>query len=237
MPSVPIRPSLRQLAAGTNRSAPRHLGTRYDRQGHFLLEPGNTVVCHVVPGSVTESVLVDVRQRLMAMPDAGHFAFTPAPSLHMTLFQGIIEYRRHWPYWPPDQLGSTSIAAMTRLYRERFAGFGALAPFQVRTIDLAPSEVVVEGATHEDRKRLAAWRDALAEIFGYRHPDHERYRFHVTLSYPIEWLAAGRLEAWQIVLNEGLARLQREAPVLELRPPAFCSFEDMEHFEELLVLA
>ena len=96
--------------------------------------------------------------------------------------------------------------------------------------------MVVEGATPGDRDLLGAWRDALAEVFGYRHPDHERYRFHVTLSYPIEWLAEGHLEAWQGVLDESLALLQREAPVLELRPPAFCSFNDMEHFEELRVL-
>jgi Uncharacterized protein conserved in bacteria len=28
------------------------------------------------------------------MPEAGQLAFTPLSSLHMTLFQGIIEYRR-----------------------------------------------------------------------------------------------------------------------------------------------
>jgi hypothetical protein len=39
------------------------------------------------------------------------------------------------------------------------------------------------------------------------------------------------------VLDEGLALLQREAPVIELREPAFCRFRDMTHFEELLILA
>ncbi|TIW54516.1 MAG: DUF1868 domain-containing protein, partial [Mesorhizobium sp.] len=33
-----------------------------------------------------------------------------------------------------------------------------------------------------------------------------------------------------------LSFLDREAPVIELNPPAFCSFRDMKHFEELLVL-
>jgi len=236
MPCASIKPSLHQFAASANRSAPRHRGTRYDRQGRFLLEPGNTVVCHVAPGSATERALIAVRERLLAMPDAGKLAFTPVSSLHMTLFQGTIEYRRHWPYWPQDQLGSTSIEAMTALYRERLTDFRPLAPFKVRAVDMAPTEVVVEGATPEDKGLLKAWRDALAGPFGYRHPDHDSYRFHVTLSYPVEWLAEERLEAWQNVLGEGLALLQNEVPVLELRPPAFCSFNDMEHFEELLVL-
>jgi hypothetical protein len=30
--------------------------------------------------------------------------------------------------------------------------------------------------------------------------------------------------------------LQRRQPVLELTPPAFCEFEDMNHFHEILIL-
>jgi hypothetical protein len=42
---------------------------------------------------------------------------------------------------------------------------------------------------------------------------------------------------WQRVLDESLASLQRDVPVIELREPAFCRFRDMKHFEELLILA
>jgi len=236
MHSPAIKSSLRQFAASSNGKSPRHFGTRYDRQGRFLTEPGNTVISHVVPDTPTQRALVALRDRLMAMPDADRLAFTPVSSLHMTLFQGIIEYRRHWPYWPQDQLSSTSIDAMTRLYRERLAQFSRPAPFRVKAVDVVPTQVTIEGASPEDRALLKAWRDSLSDAFGYRHPDHDTYRFHITLSYPVEWLAEEHLEAWQEVLGEGLALLQREAPVLELQPPAFCSFNDMEHFEELLVL-
>ena len=42
---------------------------------------------------------------------------------------------------------------------------------------------------------------------------------------------------WQRALDESLALLQREAPVIELREAAFCRFRDMKHFEELMILA
>ncbi|RUW86501.1 DUF1868 domain-containing protein, partial [Mesorhizobium sp. M8A.F.Ca.ET.023.01.1.1] len=97
-----VRPSLAGFFAGSNPMPPTHLGTRYDTSGNFLIEPGNTVVSHLVSGSPSEAVVLAVRDRMMVMPDADRLAFTPVSSLHMTLFQGIIEYRRRLPFWPRD---------------------------------------------------------------------------------------------------------------------------------------
>ncbi|TGT28998.1 DUF1868 domain-containing protein, partial [Mesorhizobium sp. M4B.F.Ca.ET.169.01.1.1] len=95
-----VRPSLAGFFEGSNPKPPIHLGTRYDASGNFLLEPGNTVVCHLVDDSPSQAAIVEVRERMRAMPDADRLAFTPISSLHMTLLQGIIEYRRRLPYWP-----------------------------------------------------------------------------------------------------------------------------------------
>ncbi|TIU54853.1 MAG: DUF1868 domain-containing protein, partial [Mesorhizobium sp.] len=97
-----VRPSLAGFFEGTNPTPPVHLGTRYDAAGNFLLEPGNTVVSHLVNGSPSEAAVIEVRERMRAMLDANRLAFTPVSSLHMTLFQGIIERRRRLPYWPRD---------------------------------------------------------------------------------------------------------------------------------------
>lgn len=35
------------------------------------------------------------------------------------------------------------------------------------------------------------------------------------------------------MLDSVVDELSQRAPVLELRPPAFCAFNDMTHFEEL----
>jgi hypothetical protein len=110
-----VKPSLAGFFAGSNPSPPVHLGTRYDTSGNFLIEPGNTVVCHLASGSASEAVVLDVRERMRAMPDADRLAFTPISSLHMTLFQGIIEYRRRLPYWPQGVPLDTGIEDMARL--------------------------------------------------------------------------------------------------------------------------
>lgn len=231
-----IKPSLARYAASNNSSAPRHLGTRYDASGNFLQEPGNTVVCHLVSGSASERAVLDVRNRMMSMTDASKLTFTPVSSLHMTLFQGIIEYRRAFPYWPQDVSLDTSIEAMTDLYLNRLEGFKGVGTFKIKAIDVTPVGLTVKGATAEDDAIIKSWRDALSEPFGYRHPDHDTYVFHITFAYLIDWLSEDRLAAWQGLFDDCLTFLEREAPIIEIHPPAFCCFNDMRHFEELLML-
>jgi hypothetical protein len=231
-----IRPSLAGFFEGTNPKPPVHLGTRYDTAGNFLPEPGNTVVSHLVNGSPSEAVVIEVRERMRAMPDADRLAFTPVTSLHMTLFQGIIEYRRRLPYWPPDVPLDTSIDDMTRLYLKRLKGFEGLGPFNIKVLEVVPTGLTVAGATDEDRRIMSAWRDALSEPFGYRHPDHDSYIFHITFAYQIKRLADDRAAEWQDFFDHSLALFEREARVIEIKPPAFCSFNDMNHFDELLIL-
>lgn len=231
-----LKPSLAGFFASSNPNPPVHLGTRYDSAGNFLVEPGNTVVCHLASGSASEAAVIEVRERMRAMSDADRLAFTPISSLHMTLFQGIIEYRRRLPYWPQDVPPDTSIEDMTRLYLERLNGFQGCGAFKVRVVDVVPTGLTVAGASDEDERIMRAWRDAVSVPFGYQHSDHDSYAFHITFAYQIRRLDDESASQWQDVLDDCLSLLARQAPVIELRPPAFCRFKDMKHFEELLVL-
>ncbi|MER9896342.1 DUF1868 domain-containing protein [Mesorhizobium sp. M0119] len=233
---VSIKPSFSGFFAGSNPAPPLHLGTRYDTAGNFLFEPGNTVVCHLAGGAASEAAVIDVREQMRAMTDADRLTFTSVSSLHMTLFQGIIEHRRRLPYWPQDVPLDTSIDAMTRLYLERLNGFKGCGAFNVRVVEIVPTGLTVAGASAEDRRVMRSWRDALSVPFGYRHPDHDNYVFHITFAYPIRRLDDDRASAWQDLFDDCLSLLAHQAPVIELRPPAFCSFSDMKHFEELVVL-
>ena len=231
-----ISPHLARYSDSNNDKPPLHLGTRYDTAGVFLPEPGNTVVCHLQAGSETEAALIGARNRLLDRTDANRLAFTPVESLHMTLFQGVIEGRRGPRYWPSDMALSLPIDTMTTRYAERLRSFAGGPAFQVAVVDAVPTGLIVDGATDSDRHALAIWRDRLADVFGYRHPDHQSYFFHITFTYPIQWLDHSTLPAWQQLLVEIVMDIKRRAPVLELRPPTFCAFADMNWFEELVLL-
>ena len=236
MDTAAVSPKLRRFSASRNAAAPAHLGQRYDESGTFLPEPGNTVVCHLVPGSETERALIDARLRYQYMPEASLLAFTPTSSLHMTLFQGVIEFRRRPGYWPPGMDLDMPIAETTKQLLSALDAFKGAPPFRMQVTEALPTGLTLEGAGPEDRAALKAWRDKLADIFGYRHPDHEDYIFHITFAYPLTWFDEACLPAWQVMLDEVVDDIRQRAPVIELQPPAFCSFEDMNHFEELRVL-
>jgi hypothetical protein len=231
-----IKPSLAKFLARNNAAPPR-LGIRYDAAGNFLSEPGNTIVCHLARRSASESAVLAVRERMLALPGADGLAFTPAASLHMTLFQGIIDSRRQHPYWPVDIPLKTGIDDMTRRFMSRLDGFDGCGSFEVRVTEVTPTGLTVAGVTEEDWRVMQAWRDKFADLFGYRHPDHDAYVYHITFAYLIRGLPEAAILDWQHVLDESLAFLQREAPVIELKEPAFCRFQTMKHFEELLILA
>ena len=216
---------------------PPHLGTRYNRDGVFQPEPGNTVVCHLVEGSASQQALADARLLFQSMPDAGKLAMTPVASYHMTLFQGILEGRRIPPYWPADMAKDTPIEAMTAHFVQRLAGLGPGPSFQVAVREVVPTGLRVEGVTTADRHAMASWRNRFAELLGYRHPDHDSYDFHITMAYLIDWLDEAALPGWKAMLDTVEADLLQRAPVLELREPAFCSFADMNWFEELVVFS
>lgn len=227
--------SLNDYSALNRTEAPHYLGSRYNASGVFLSDPGNTVVCHLQQGTASEAALFRARERI-AEKAGGSMVFTDAESLHMTLFQGILDRRRAMPYWPADVALDTPVERMTELFSQRLKGFEPGPAFEVEAIMALPSGLIVDGATAADRHALATWRNKLAEVFGYRHPDHESYEFHITFAYPVTWIEPVALADWQSFLDDVLATIRQQAPVLELRAPALCSFEDMNWFEELVVM-
>lgn len=236
MPIEALKPELRHYAEHFNPALPSLIGTRFTADGVFLPQPGNTVVCHLKPDALSSESVLAARNAYRAMASSGKLAFTAASSLHMTLFQGIIEFRRKAPYWPDFAPLETPIAEMTALFRERLAGFEGCAPFKVRVTGATPEGLVLDGVDEDDRAVLAAWRDALAGVFGYRHPDHDAYRFHITFAYRLAPFTDDEILQWQDMLDGLVGDLQARFGHVELTPPAYCAFNDMNHFQELLVL-
>lgn len=211
-----------------------HRGQRYDTSGTFLRERGNTVVCHLIEGSESASAILDARARFLSMPCADKLAFTAGSSLHMTLFQGIIETRRSLPYWPADVSLQAPIDDMTAIFMDRLARFAPGEAFAVEVTHATPNGLTLDGVTARDRHVLKDWRNRFADLLGYRHPDHDTYVFHITFAYMIERFDDVTMAVWVPFLDEIAQDIRRRSPVIELRAPAFCAFEDMNHFEELL---
>ncbi len=223
------------VAARNRTGPPQRLGQRYDRQ-RFLPDPGNTVVRHLDLDTPGGQAVVAARAAMMALPGAERFIFTPVESLHMTVFEGVLDNRRQADAWPDWMDADASVEDVTEAMRARLSGFEGPGEFAVRVATVRPGGLDLVGATDADEAVAREWREALAKVFGYRQGEHDRYGFHMTFAYSLDWLPDEQVAIWE----EGLARIEAElvaaAPVLPLRPPAFCAFADMTWFEELVVL-
>ena len=215
---------------------PRHLGSRFDAAGNFLPQPGNTVVRQVVPGSKTETALARVRDALVQLPFGDCFAYTPAKSWHMTVFEGVMDDRRKPDLWPAKISYEATMDDTTELFLERLTGLPPLPSFNMKVERVTPLGLTLTGATSEDERIVRKIRDQLAKPFGYRSPTHDTYRFHITLAYVKAWLPAGATETYLPELGRLTEAFAAEVEILELAPPALCTFEDMTWFEPVLFL-
>lgn len=225
---------LADFAASAHTDPPARLGLRYDAT-RFLPEAGNTVVCHPDFDAPAHRAVLDLRSRMQALPGADRFLFTPVPSLHMTVFEGALETRRELDAWPRWASLDAPIDDVTAAQLPRLTGFAAPPPFVVKVVDLKPTGLQLEGVSKADQAALREWREALTVPFGYRHADHDAYRYHMTFAYPLDWLPDDLLPQWQDAFDTFLEDLAKAAPVIPLTRPAFCRFSDMTRFEELLI--
>lgn len=214
----------------------RHLGVRFDRNGRFLPEEGNTIVAQVIPGSATEEALIWVREELMALPFASHFAFTDIPSYHMTVFEGVIDTRRAPGFWPATLPLDTSIDAATEVMVEMLRDLPPLPAFAIRPVEVTPFGLMLTGATETDESAVRHWRDTLSGALGYRTPTHDGYRFHTTLAYAHTWLPKDSLPTYAAALERLTREFRERVPTLDLARPAFCRFRDMNAFPPILGL-
>ncbi len=214
----------------------RHLGVRFDKDGHFLPEAGNTVVAQVVPGSATEEALIWLQGEIMALPFAQHFAFTEIKSYHMTVLEGVIDTRRLSGHWPPGVPLDASIDAATEAMIALLSPFPALPDFAMRPVEVTPFGVVLTGATEKDEATVRHWRDGLTKALGYRTPEHDSYMFHTTVAYVRSWLPPEALPDYQAAMERLTTEFLARVPVMDLSRPAFCRFADMNAFPPVLGL-
>lgn len=206
------------------------LGIRFDEDGRFLPEAGNTVVCQVIPGSPTEAALQRFQTALATLPEAGLFAFTPVASWHMTVFEGVVDSRRHPDHWPEGLDPAAPLDQVTAAMTDRLDGFTPPPPPRMAIAAATPFGLSLRGATPEDEARARLWRDRLATAFGLHRPSHATYAFHTTLAYLKRAPSGPSRPLWRALLADWTTRLQTEIPFMDLAPPAFCTFADMRAF-------
>lgn len=230
------------MTDGRDLLRPADVGCKFHADGSVRAFAGNTVVCHLPDDGPARAALMDVHDRLAALPARRH-ALLPPSSWHMTVFEGVCDQIRDPGRWPADLPLDAPLAACTDLFaaRLRATRFGITAPIRVAVGGVIAVHggflgVTLEPADPEEHLRLRTLRDRLSAVLGLRVPVHLGYRFHLTIGYQIDWLTPCEQLSMAEACHAATAHLLERAPVFTFGPPSFCTFEDMHAFPTIFGL-
>jgi hypothetical protein len=221
---------------------PPALGAKFHADGSPAPFAGNTVICHLDPGSDAFRHMVAIQDAFRNASFAAKLAFLPPPSFHMTVFEGVCDTVRNKPgHWPDDLPNDAPCAEVTRRFSDKLAAMPAPAGFRTRPVGLRtfwPNGCAVQLAPldGDENRKIRDYRDALSETLRLRHADHDGYPFHSTLFYLIDWLSPAEQADFTELSRHGSDRLSSAGFLFELGAPEFCAFDDLGHFERLAFL-
>ncbi|KAH6611563.1 hypothetical protein Trco_001583 [Trichoderma cornu-damae] len=242
IPETVVGPAVQdvELEASQHGNFPRWIGQKFTPGGALLPFPGNTVICHLAQDSPLFQALLGLYDSLKGQSFASLYALLPPTSWHMTVFEGISDKLRRPGMWPAGLPPGAPLEDCTAFVHSRLEEFdlGDDAPFRMRIEGFEPLldgiALKVVPADGPEERRLRGLRDRISERLLTRHPGHEGYSFHISLSYMLRFLGeedhrniSSYLEGWRSKLPD----------TFELGAPEFCVFDDMFAFRRLFYLA
>lgn len=211
-------------------------GAKFTTSGEVEIWKGNTFVSHVTRPSDAYDAMVELQERMKCGPYGALFTWLPAPSFHMTVFQGMSPGKQGSPDWPEGLSGEAGRDAITAELLARTNDI-ALPKLDVKATDLFCGKSLT--ITGVDDAAEAVLRDArlrLRDATRMQPKDFETYVFHVTLGYLIGWLSDRTASEVVAFSKEAFAQVEGRMQHIPLDPCAFCNFDSMHHFEPIRFL-
>lgn len=218
------------------------VGRKFHADGAPRLFPGNTIICFVDRLSAAFQHACQMQEQLRQQPFGAKFAILPADSLHMTVMELLCDQVRVPEKWSRRLELQAPLENTDRFFLDAVPR--ALAPTNVRivyeSIYHQPNiMLLVQPADAATEAAVRAYRDVIAQITGVRFPDHEAYRFHISLAYRLVELDDREEEALTHMCRQWDADLRANFGVLDAGQPRLTFFDDMFRFvpaEERLTL-
>lgn len=227
---------------------PRDVGRKFMADGRVRGFAGNTIISPVPQqgdGYAVFDRLLDIYRDLPGHAFARKITALPTSSYHMTIFGGADDQARQPGLWPEGVPLDAPMARCNAILAERLKGFrmGAAPPFRMVVDDHNPPDKVspvtlqLRPVDAQENAKLRQVRDRLADALKIRAPDHDRYQFHITIAYQIDWFTPEEQADYAAALQGWRRALQRQNVVFSFGAPEYCVFEDMFAFQRQFALA
>lgn len=211
-------------------------GAKFTTDGRPEIWAGNTFVAHVPPRSEAHGALLELQEALKTSRFSALVAWLPAPSFHMTVFQGMSPGKAGTPDWPEGLAADAARAEGTALLRARTEALRLpIVPVRARRL-FGGFSLEVEGAGEAAEAALRDARLRLREATGMRPADFDDYVFHITLGYPLAWLSPALARDLVAFGADIFERLEPRLQAIGLGPCQLCEFDTMHHFEPVSTL-
>lgn len=213
-------------------------GGKFTPDGTVLPWPGNTFIFHIDKASPAYSALCRIQDALMAQPFADHFTYLPQPSFHMTVFSGVGGEPLYPEDWPERLERGLPLEDVTRLFIERLEGLTAPSGLRISLAHLHGGySMMVRPDGEEVEERLRRLRNQLRDALGFSRPNHDTYRFHVTLAYRTRFMEAEQAEEVIRICHQIFAPHREALSGIRLGPAEFCEFGNMYEFKPKALLS
>ena len=211
-------------------------GAKFTTDGAVQIWPGNTFLCHVIRPSPAFTAMMELQERLKRSPFANFFVHLPAPSFHMTVFQGMSPGDQGTPNWPADVPEDAARDTVTEVLRARVDKV-CLPPLSIKATGLfCGNSLTIAGRDAAEEAKMRGARETLRTATGMSPEGFENYGFHITLGYLLHWLSPATAAELVAYSDETFALYEDALQDIPLAPCAFCNFDTMHHFEELMIL-
>jgi len=221
---------------GSGRTLTKAVGRKFHANGTVRYFPGNTVICAIAPSNGVYERLVALAERFRALRCAACYTLLPPSSYHMTVIQGVCDDDRKPELWTRLLPLDAPLAETDRVFREKWRSIhvpdGFRMMFDSLTTDGVALTVNLMPLSDGDARSLQAFRDDVAEKLALRFPDHDDYRFHISIGYRIVELSRGEEEELLQFKRQLESELAASFGVFASGPPRLVFFKDMFAFED-----
>ena len=210
------------------------VGTKFHADTSVRRFPGSSLVCAVDCDSHLADELSWVQRLSQKQPFGAKLAQLPRPSFHMTAVDLVCDQVRKPDHWSAELSLDAPLPAMDAWMHDRCSSVAFPAPPRMRAARLGSPDTTVHlqlGPVDDDTARdLRTFRDRIAAATGVRHPVHDAYCFHISLSYALQVFDDGDRAAFQRFEVAVMDRLDRTLDILQLGAPQLVFFDDMFAF-------
>lgn len=209
------------------------IGVKFYEDGRVRPFQGNTVVADVVPGSHAFQTMCRLRQMVIDAGLDSHLILLPEDSYHITYISGFNDQQRIDGYWPESFSREATMEEADDFVADAIARVGIPGPARMKFDNVGWGAgcciIRLSPADEEQHKLLYDFRDRAADALGVRRPNHEKYRFHISLGYT-RIVAEGEDEVRRQKLIGEMEKLMAAQPEFWTTQAYMAYFDDMYAF-------